>query len=73
MFYEDLLLDKDATHSTLQHFLDVGPKRMAREFGDSEHAYSLPTVPEHLVMTKKTPHDFCEAVSNKECVCLIFV
>jgi hypothetical protein len=62
VFYEDLLLDGDATHAELHRFLNAGPPRMAREFGEAEDSFAKPTVPDHLVMAKQTPHDLCEAV-----------
>ena len=41
----------------------------ARQRGEPQHAFHVPTIPEHLAITKQTPHDLCLAVANYEPFC----
>jgi hypothetical protein len=56
VWYEDLLLDGDgSTLRKIEHFLDVGSSRLERERGERSTAFAVPTIPEHLAISKQTP------------------
>jgi len=63
--------DHDKTVESIEKFLDVGSERLERARNEKPGTFSTahPVVPDHLAMTKHTPHDLCDAVSNYEAFC----